>query len=70
MFHQIPLNTAVVSSKQKGKPYGPGVTASVEDVKYQQKYKELKKKVKEIESVRNSSSSGPPLVSGLHCMSC
>ncbi|KAI0082374.1 hypothetical protein K474DRAFT_1671070 [Panus rudis PR-1116 ss-1] len=31
------------------KGYAPGITAGAEDVKYQQKYKELKKKVKEIE---------------------
>ncbi|OBZ76554.1 hypothetical protein A0H81_03851 [Grifola frondosa] len=36
--------------KQKQKQFVSGITAGVEDVKYQAKYKELKKKVKEIES--------------------
>ena len=31
-----------------------GITAGAEDVKYQAKYKELKKKVKEIESVSHN----------------
>ena len=31
-----------------------GITAGAEDVKYQAKYRELKKKVKEIESVSHS----------------
>jgi hypothetical protein len=49
MYHQPPL--APSSSKQKNKPHVPGITAGAEDVKYQAKYKELKKKVKEIELV-------------------
>ena len=50
MFHQIPL--APSSSKQKTRSHVPGITAGAEDVKYQAKYKELKKTVKEIELVR------------------
>ena len=49
MYHQIPH--APSSSKQKAKPHVPGITAGAEDVKYQAKYKELRKKVKEIELV-------------------
>lgn len=37
--------------RQKSKPFAPGIAAGAEDVKYQAKYKELKRKVKEIESV-------------------
>ncbi|KAH8094852.1 hypothetical protein BXZ70DRAFT_1078817 [Cristinia sonorae] len=36
-------------SQQKSKGFAPGITASAEDGKYQTKYKELKRKVKEIE---------------------
>lgn len=49
MYHQIPL--APSSSKQRTKSSVPGITAGAEDVKYHAKYKELKKKVKEIELV-------------------
>jgi hypothetical protein len=38
--------------RQKAKVYAPGIVAGVEDVKYQAKYKDLKRKVKEIEAVR------------------
>ena len=34
-----------------------GITAGAEDVKYQAKYRDLKKKVKEIESVSHTQSS-------------
>ena len=65
MFHQIPLNSSAAaagsSAKLRNKPYVAGITAGAEDVKYQAKYKELKKKVKEIESVRPSSSRPPPV---------
>jgi len=37
--------------KQKSKTFTPGIAAGAEDVKYQNKYKELKRKVKEIEAV-------------------
>lgn len=37
--------------RQKSKAYASGIVAGVEDVKYQAKYKELKRKVKEIELV-------------------
>ncbi|KAG9317356.1 hypothetical protein JVU11DRAFT_1555 [Chiua virens] len=37
------------SSRQKNKAYATGIAAGVEDEKYQAKYKELKRKVKEIE---------------------
>lgn len=39
-------------AQQKPKGFAPGITASAEDVKYQTKHKELKRKVKEIELVR------------------
>lgn len=54
MFHQIPLNSSAAgpSAKLRTRPFVPGITAGAEDVKYHAKYKELKKKVKEIESVR------------------
>ena len=50
MYHQIPV--ALPASKGKTKSHVTGITAGAEDVKYQAKYKELKKKVKEIELVR------------------
>ena len=53
MYHQIPL--AQSSSRQKTKSHVVGIAAGAEDVKYQAKYKELKKKVKEIELVRATS---------------
>jgi hypothetical protein len=37
--------------RQKSKTFTPGIAAGAEDVKYQAKYKELKRKVKEIEAV-------------------
>ena len=40
--------------RQKSKAYATGIAAGAEDVKYQAKYKELKRKVKEIETVRTS----------------
>ncbi|KAF8897811.1 hypothetical protein BD779DRAFT_1492572 [Infundibulicybe gibba] len=40
---------APVLSRQKSKSYAIGIAAGAEDVKYQAKYKDLKKKVKEIE---------------------
>jgi hypothetical protein len=38
--------------RTKSKAYATGIAAGAEDAKYQTKYKELKRKVKEIESVR------------------
>ena len=55
--HGAPLAPSTSSqsaiSKQRSLPknYTPGITAGAEDSKYQAKYKELKKKVKEIELV-------------------
>jgi hypothetical protein len=46
IFQQV---TAPV--RQKSKAYATGIAAGAEDVKYQAKYKELKRKVKEIEAV-------------------
>lgn len=37
--------------RSKPKSFAPGIAAGAEDVKYQAKYKELKRKVKEIEAV-------------------
>ncbi|KAF8165571.1 hypothetical protein B0H34DRAFT_793944 [Crassisporium funariophilum] len=42
--------TAAVSSRQKHKPFAIGIAAGAEDAKYQAKYKELKRKVKDIEN--------------------
>lgn len=53
MFVQPPSVTP--SARQKNKPYATGIAAGVEDEKYQAKYKELKRKVKEIEMVRQTS---------------
>lgn len=39
------------NNRQKSKTFTPGIAAGAEDVKYQAKYKELKRKVKEIEAV-------------------
>ncbi|KIL70270.1 hypothetical protein M378DRAFT_117321 [Amanita muscaria Koide BX008] len=48
---QHPHQPPSVSSRQKQpKPYAVGIAAGAEDVKYQTKYKELKRKVKDIES--------------------
>lgn len=55
--HGAPLapstSSQSVIAKQRSLPknYTPGITAGAEDSKYQAKYKELKKKVKEIELV-------------------
>ncbi|KAG7097298.1 hypothetical protein E1B28_004661 [Marasmius oreades] len=45
----IPPLPSAHSSRQKSKNIPMGITAGAEDVKYQAKYKELKRKVKEIE---------------------
>ncbi|KAH7887529.1 hypothetical protein F5I97DRAFT_1861075 [Phlebopus sp. FC_14] len=47
MFLQPASTTA--STRQKNKSFATGIAAGVEDEKYQAKYKELKRKVKEIE---------------------
>jgi len=44
--------SATAAPRQKSKAYATGIAAGVEDEKYQTKYKELKRKVKEIETVR------------------
>lgn len=54
MFPQS--TSATPSARQKGKAYTAGIAAGVEDEKYQTKYKELKRKVKEIELVGRLSS--------------
>jgi hypothetical protein len=41
----------VVNSRQKSKNYTQGIAAGAEDAKYKAKYRELKKKVREIEMV-------------------
>lgn len=45
---------APVSSKQKSKAYLSSVAIQSDAIKYRQKYKELKKRVAEIEQVRAS----------------
>ncbi|KIM68936.1 hypothetical protein SCLCIDRAFT_105262 [Scleroderma citrinum Foug A] len=47
MFPQSASTTP--SARQKSKAYTSGIAAGVEDEKYHAKYKELKRKVKEIE---------------------
>jgi hypothetical protein len=47
VFQAVPPPTI----RQKSKTFAPGIAAGAEDVKYQAKYKELKRKVKEIEAV-------------------
>ncbi|KAI0068575.1 hypothetical protein BV25DRAFT_1783467, partial [Artomyces pyxidatus] len=37
-------------TRQKSKAYTPGIAAGAEDAKYKAKYRELKKRVKEIEA--------------------
>ncbi|KAL0067674.1 hypothetical protein AAF712_005389 [Marasmius tenuissimus] len=49
LSHPIPPPSAAPSARQKSKNIPMGITAGAEDVKYQAKYKELKRKVKEIE---------------------
>jgi hypothetical protein len=44
-FHQV------LPSRQKSKAHATGIAAGAEDLKYRAKYKELKRKVREIESV-------------------
>jgi hypothetical protein len=46
-----PQNQASVSGRHKHKPFAVGIAAGAEDAKYQAKYKELKRKVKDIENV-------------------
>ncbi|KAI9574784.1 hypothetical protein HD554DRAFT_2011749 [Boletus coccyginus] len=45
----VPPASVTPSMRQKNKAYATGIAAGVEDEKYQAKYKELKRKVKEIE---------------------
>ncbi len=54
MFHQasgMGGPTSVQPFRQKSRAYASGIAAGAEDVKYAAKYRELKKKVKEIEFV-------------------
>jgi len=46
-----PSVSTTPSARQKNKAYTSGIAAGVEDEKYHTKYKELKRKVKEIELV-------------------
>ena len=59
MYHQPALPSS--SSKQRTKPFTANLPGGADDVKYQAKYKELKKKVKEIELVRPSATRHAPL---------
>ena len=49
-----PQNQPSVSGRHKHKPFAIGIAAGAEDAKYQAKYKELKRKVKDIENVFSS----------------
>ena len=46
-----PFHPTQPSARQRPKPYATGIAAGAEDAKYKTKYRELKKKVKEIEAV-------------------
>ena len=46
-----PQNQTSVSNRHKHKPLAIGIAAGAEDAKYHAKYKELKRKVKDIENV-------------------
>ena len=59
MYHQQALPSS--SAKQRTKPFTANLPGGADDVKYQAKYKELKKKVKEIELVRPSAARCTPL---------
>lgn len=48
-------STQPLSSRHKQKPHTVGIAAGAEDAKYQAKYKDLKRKVKEIETVSRAS---------------
>lgn len=45
-----PFHPTQPSARQRPKPYATGIAAGAEDAKYKTKYRELKKKVKEIEA--------------------
>ena len=47
----FPPSAQHANNRQKSKNYTQGIAAGAEDAKYKTKYRELKKKVKEIESV-------------------
>lgn len=47
----FPPSAQHVNNRQKSKNYTQGIAAGAEDAKYKTKYRELKKKVKDIESV-------------------
>lgn len=51
-FHP-PVAATAPPVRTKSKAYSSGIAAGAEDVKYAAKYKDLKRKVKEIESVRS-----------------
>ena len=52
MVNNTPSNGAPAPSKQKSKAYLSSVAIQSDAIKYRQKYKELKRKVHEIEQVR------------------
>jgi hypothetical protein len=47
----FPPSAQHANNRQKSKNYTQGIAAGAEDAKYKTKYRELKKKVKEIETV-------------------
>jgi hypothetical protein len=47
----FPPSAQHANNRQKSKSYTQGIAAGAEDAKYKTKYRELKKKVKEIEMV-------------------
>ena len=57
------------NNRQKSKNYTQGIAAGAEDAKYKTKYRELKKKVKEIEMVSQPASCHPTFSRLKHCHS-
>lgn len=51
----FPPSAQHANNRQKSKNYTQGIAAGAEDAKYKTKYRELKKKVKEIETVSQPS---------------
>jgi hypothetical protein len=47
----FPQSAQHANNRQKSKNYTQGIAAGAEDAKYKAKYRELKKKVREIETV-------------------
>lgn len=55
----FPPSTQHANNRQKSKNYTQGIAAGAEDAKYKTKYRELKKKVKEIDLVSHPDATLP-----------